>query len=294
MITSYSVMKKKIIITGAGGQLGKCLADVSPNYPGIEFYFFGRDELPVDNKEIAHKVIASVGPSVVINTAAYTAVDKAESDTANAFLINGEAVGNLAAICKNIGARLLHVSTDYVFDGNASVPYNETDPVSPVNQYGASKLKGEELALATDPLSVIIRTSWVYSRHGNNFVKTMLRLMNERESINVVNDQVGCPTYAIDLADALVQIALEPKQGGIYHFSNSGPITWFDFATAIHDLIHSPCKVNPVPTTSFPTPAKRPSWSVMNNQKILSDYGIIQQEWKNRLEACLSLLNPGS
>jgi dTDP-4-dehydrorhamnose reductase len=283
-------MKRKIIVTGAGGQLGKCVADVSSHYPEAEFYFFGREELPVDDAGLAHEKIAGIAPEIVINTAAYTAVDKAETDTSHAFLINGEAVGNLATICKGIGARLIHVSTDYVFDGNADQPYKESDPVSPINQYGASKLKGEELALAADPASIIVRSSWVYSRHGSNFVKTMLRLMQERQSINVVNDQFGCPTYAIDLANALVKIALNSKQGGIYHFSNSGPITWFDFAAAIRELIQSTCEVNPVPTTSFPTPAKRPRWSVMNNDKIFADYGIRQLPWKERLEECLSQL----
>jgi dTDP-4-dehydrorhamnose reductase len=285
-------MKKKILVTGSGGQLGKCLADVSVYYPDAEFYFFGRDKLPVDDASIAHEIIAGVEPEVVINAAAYTAVDRAETDTPHAFMINGEAVGNLATICKGIGARLIHVSTDYVFDGNATKPYKESDPVSPVNQYGASKLQGEELALGADPSSIIVRTSWVYSRHGNNFVKTMIRLMHERQGINVVNDQLGCPTYAIDLANALVRIALDPKQGGVYHFSNSGPISWFEFAVTISEMIQSKCVVHPVPTTSFPTPAKRPSWSVMSNDKILADYGIIQLPWKERLQECLMLLDP--
>ena len=286
-------MKKKILVTGADGQVGKCLAGVSVNYPGAECYFFGRNEFPVDDAAVMRKVIGDVSPAVVINTAAYTAVDKAETDARNAFLINGEAVGNLAAICRSHGARLLHISTDYVFDGNANKPYRESDPVSPVNQYGASKLKGEELAIAADDSSVIIRTSWVYSRHGNNFVKTMLRLMQERQTLNVVNDQFGCPTYAIDLADALFKIALDPKQGGVYHFSNSGPITWFEFAKAISELIQSKCVIHPVPSAAFPTPAKRPAWSVMSNEKIFADYGIIQLPWRERLQECLLLLNPG-
>lgn len=285
-------MKKKILVTGAGGQVGKCLAEVSLEHPGAECYFFGRDEFPVDDAAVIRRIIAEVAPAVVINTAAYTAVDKAESETSDAFLINGEAVGNLAVICRSHGARLLHISTDYVFDGKADKPYLESDPVSPVNQYGASKLKGEELAIAADDSSIIIRTSWVYSRHGNNFVKTMLRLMQERQTLNVVNDQFGCPTYAIDLAHALFKIALDPKKGGVYHFSNSGPITWFEFAKAINELIHSTCLVLPVPAAAFPTPAKRPAWSVMSNEKIFADYGIKQLPWKERLQECLSLLMP--
>lgn len=283
-------MAKTILVTGANGQLGKCIADVSAKYPGIKFHFFGRDTLPVEDPEAIRRVIASVQPDVVINAAAYTAVDKAETDTDSAFLINGEAVGNLAAIGKQSGIRFIHVSTDYVFDGTATIPYRETDPVSPVNQYGASKLKGEQLAMSADPSSIIIRTSWVYSRHGNNFVKTMIRLMNEREKIGVVADQQGCPTYAIDLADALVKIALHPKQGGVYHFSNSGPITWYEFAKAIKEIIHSKCIVDAIPSSAFPTPAKRPAYSVMSNEKIKIDYGIEQLPWKERLEACIKLL----
>jgi dTDP-4-dehydrorhamnose reductase len=283
-------MKKKILVTGANGQLGKCIADVSLKYPGIDFHFFGRSALPIEDAATSKKIIASIQPDVIINTAAYTAVDKAETDATNAFLTNGEAVGNLASISKASGIRFIHISTDYVFDGTATSPYKETDIVSPLNQYGASKLKGEQLALAADDSSIIVRTSWVYSRHGNNFVKTMIRLMNEREKIGVVADQQGCPTYAIDLADALITIALNPKEGGIYHFSNSGPVTWYYFAKAIHEIIDSKCVVNGIPASAFPTPAKRPSYSVMSNKKINAVYGINQQPWKERLSECINLL----
>jgi len=284
-------MKNSILVTGANGQLGKCLKDMSILFPGNDFYFLGRDQLPLEQFEITKNIIETLRPSIVINAAAYTAVDKAETENELAFLINGEAVGNLASVCKSTDSKLLHVSTDYVFDGNAKSPYIETDAVAPVNQYGASKLKGEQLALTTNPQTIIVRTSWVYSRHGNNFVKTMLRLMHERESIGVVNDQHGCPTYAIDLADALLRMALSPvATGGIYHFSNSGPITWFDFAKNIRDLTGSKCLVNPISTTAFPTPAKRPYYTAMSNEKIKEDFGITQKKWLESLSICLAQL----
>ena len=284
-------MKNSILVTGANGQLGKCLKDMSILFPSNDFYFLGRDQLPLEQFEITKNIIETLRPSIVINAAAYTAVDKAETENELAFLINGEAVGNLASVCKSTDSKLLHVSTDYVFDGNAKSPYIETDAVAPVNQYGASKLKGEQLALTTNPQTIIVRTSWVYSRHGNNFVKTMLRLMHERESIGVVNDQHGCPTYAIDLADALLRMALSPvATGGIYHFSNSGPITWFDFAKNIRDLTGSKCLVNPISTTAFPTPAKRPYYTAMSNEKIKEDFGITQKKWLESLSICLAQL----
>ncbi|CAN5785593.1 dTDP-4-dehydrorhamnose reductase [soil metagenome] len=283
-------MKQTVVVTGAYGQLGKSLQDIAPLYPDINFHFFGRDQMPVQEFDITRNILETISPAVVINAAAYTAVDKAETEISLAFLINGYAVGNLATVCKKIGAKFLHVSTDYVFDGNATEPYKETDKVSPVNLYGASKLKGEELAITANPETIIVRTSWVYSKHGNNFVKTMLRLMKERESIGVVNDQIGCPTYAIDLAEILMKLSLSEVDGGIYHFSNSGPVTWFDFAKSIHDLTASKCIVNAIPTTAFPTPAKRPHFSAMSNEKIIRATGIAQKDWLQNLKICLAQL----
>jgi dTDP-4-dehydrorhamnose reductase len=284
-------MTQTIVVTGANGQLGKCLQDIAPSYRHIHFHFFGRDELPIDNLEKVDEVIKTIRPDVVINTAAYTLVDKAEKETELAFLINAKAAGHLAEVCKSAGVRLLHVSTDYVFDGNADTPYKEDDEVSPVNNYGSSKLKGEELIFSANVEAIIVRTSWVYSRHGNNFVKTMLRLMSQRESIGVVNDQVGCPTYAVDLAEALMKMALaENPIKGIYHFSNSGPITWYEFAKAIKDFTGSACVVKPILTVDFPTPAKRPHYSVMSNEKIKTDFDIYQKPWKGSLQKCLQEL----
>jgi len=238
------------------------------------------------------QVLHELKPDWVINAAAYTAVDKAEQETIAANLINGEAVGHLAKVCSDIGAKLLHVSTDYVFDGTATKPYVETDIVNPVGAYGKSKLMGEQLIQQLYANgSVIVRTSWVYSRHGANFVKTMLRLMKEREAIGVVSDQLGSPTYAVDLANALLNICKYPKfVPGIFHYSNSGIISWYDFAVAIREISGLNCKVNAITTADFPTPAKRPAWSVLNCSKIQTMYGSAISEWKASLQQCMTLL----
>lgn len=284
-------MDQSILVTGANGQLGKCIRDIAPLYPRIRFYFVDRQVFPLEQYDLVSQKIKLLNPGIVINTAAYTAVDKAETASSLAFGVNADAVGHLATCCKSVGSRLFHISTDYVFDGKGKMPYKEEDKVSPVNQYGASKLKGEQLALEADPSATIIRTSWVYSRHGNNFVKTMIRLMKERPVIGVVNDQVGCPTYANDLAEALMIMAESKKPGGgIYHYSNGGPVTWFEFAMAIKSITGSDCVINPITTADFPTPAKRPGYSVMSNKKLEADFGIVQKPWKDRLRLCLAQL----
>ncbi len=281
----------KILVSGANGQLGKCIHDVAGEFPGVEFIFLGREHFALERFDRVRQVLETIRPQWVINAAAYTAVDRAENESAMAFLINGEAVGHLAQACAAVGSRLVHVSTDYVFDGSASKPYREDDPVNPLGVYGASKLQGETLALQHAPESIIVRTSWVYSQHGHNFVKAMLRLMKEKERIGVVNDQLGCPTYAIDLARALVTIACHAQpRAGIYHYSNSGPISWYDFASAIGSLTQSACKVEPIPTSAYPTPARRPAWSVLDNTRIQQVFGIPQLPWKDRLQACLQAL----
>ncbi len=280
-----------VLVTGANGQLGKCLQDVAPNYADAAFHFFDRETLPLNEFELVKNVVAEVKPHIIINAAAYTAVDKAETEKEQAFLINGAAVGNLAFAAKSCGARFVHVSTDYVFNGLGTKPYGENDLVSPINAYGASKLEGEKLALENCQQTAVVRTSWVYGKHGNNFVKTMLRLMATKESIGVVSDQIGCPTYAPDLAEALMEIATASNfEAGIFHFSNSGPISWHQFATEIARLSGSKCVVNPIPTSAFPTPAKRPGYSVMSNEKIGKTYGIVQQQWQHSLEKCLKEL----
>jgi dTDP-4-dehydrorhamnose reductase len=285
----------KILVTGSNGQLGNELKELSLSYPQYKFVFFGREKLPLSDQSTVERVFQDYEPAYVINCAAYTAVDKAESEKEQANEINGRAVGSLAAMCKQFGTKFIHISTDYVFNGTASSPLKENDAVDPVNTYGASKLLGEQLALKNNPDTIIIRTSWVYSFYGKNFVKTMIRLMNEKENISVVNDQVGSPTYAADLAEAIMQIVASGKwQGGIYNFSNDGVITWFDFANEIKHLIGSSCIVNSVATTQFPTPAKRPKYSVLDKTKIQQTFLIQPKNWKESLKVCISKLDTGS
>jgi dTDP-4-dehydrorhamnose reductase len=282
---------KKIVITGANGQLGQELREASNNYPQFEFIFLSKDDLQISDDASVKKFFSETDPSFCINCAAYTAVDKAESEKEKAFLINAEAVGIIAAACKNSSTKLIHLSTDYVFDGNSSTPLTEDDAVSPINIYGASKLKGEELAFKNNEETIVIRTSWVYSEFGNNFVKTMMRLMKERESINVINDQIGSPTYAADLANAILQIINSEKfTPGIYNYSNDGRISWFDFAKTIQELISSSCKIDPIPTAQYPTPAKRPHFSLLDKKKIKETYNISIADWKKSLAVCISRL----
>lgn len=282
---------KKILVTGSNGQLGSELKDLASQHADFDFVFLTRAELPLNDNAVLAKAVAERQPDFVINCAAYTAVDKAESEREDAFQINATAVGVLAKAAADAGAKFVHVSTDYVFDGTRRAPLKEDDAVSPVNVYGESKLAGEEAALANNPCSVIIRTSWVYSYHGKNFVKTMLRLMAEKESISVVADQWGSPTYAADLAAAILQIVQSAQwQPGIYHFSNQGVITWFDFAKEIAAQTQSTCAVQPTTTANFPTPAKRPAYSVMDKSKIAERYGIAMNDWKASLRQCLQKL----
>jgi dTDP-4-dehydrorhamnose reductase len=285
--------KKTILVTGANGQLGNEMKVVSEVYPGFNFLFVTKNELPIDDEAEVKKYFDDHSIQYCVNCAAYTAVDKAETETEKALLINATAVGNLARVCKEHHTKFIHISTDYVFDGTAVTPYTEEHPVIPVNTYGATKLKGEELAIQNNSGSIIIRTSWVYSSFGNNFVKTMLRLMKEKEQLNVVSDQQGCPTYAADLAKAIMQIISSGKAGdhpGIYNYSNAGIINWYQFAVAIKDLSGSNCLVNPIPTSGFPTPAKRPAYSVMDTTKIQQTFGIDIPFWKESLQKCLTIM----
>ncbi|HEU4471144.1 MAG TPA: dTDP-4-dehydrorhamnose reductase [Flavisolibacter sp.] len=285
-------MNRTIIVTGSNGQLGSELRDLAVAYPGYNFAFFDRQEMPINSEAVVRNQFEKLKPSFLLNCAAYTAVDQAESDREAANDINGMAVGMLAALCREFGTRFLHVSTDYVFNGLTNKPLTETDAVDPVNAYGASKLLGEKLALEQNPDSIIIRTSWVYSSYGKNFVKTMMRLMRERESINVVSDQFGSPTYAADLAALIMVIVEAPEwQPGIYHFSNEGIISWFDFALAIRELTGASCQVNPIATEQYPTPARRPAYSVMDKTKISQAYGITPTNWKQSLGVCISRLD---
>ena len=278
----------KILVTGSNGQLGKELRQLAPLFPQYEFIFLSREDLPIHHFELARNTFKAYQPQYCINCAAYTAVDKAESEKELAFQVNAEAPGVLAAICHEQHCHYIHVSTDYVFDGNGHTPYTEESPVAPQSVYGASKLEGEQQVQRFDPDAVIIRTSWVYSEFGKNFVKTMLRLMSEKPFISVVNDQLGSPTWAADLAAAIMQIIAGGKwEPGIFHYCHEGIISWYDFAKAIAELTGSDCEVRPILTTQFPTPAKRPAWSAMDTSKIFRTYGIRPPDWKTQLASAL-------
>ncbi len=292
------MQQKTILVTGSNGQLGSEIKALSPLYPAYNFLFVTKEELSIDNNDSVTNFFATHTIHCCINCAAYTAVDKAEAEPEKALLINATAVGFLAAICKKYQALFIHISTDYVFDGTSSAPYREDHAVNPVNIYGGTKLKGEEMAVQNNPDAIIIRTSWVYAVYGNNFVKTMLRLMREKESINVVSDQQGSPTYAADLAEAILQITnflqCSPASlhalhlsSNIFHYSNAGITNWYQFALAIKELSASKCEVNPVVTEAYPTPAKRPAWSVMDTSKIQHTFNISIPFWKNSLEKCM-------
>jgi dTDP-4-dehydrorhamnose reductase len=294
------MVRQKIAVTGANGQLGMELRDASVLYPQYEFIFLTRGQLAVENTGSVNSFFTKNHPQYCINCAAYTAVDTAESEREEAFRINAEAVGILAAACKESNCRLIHISTDYVFDGNVNLPYKEDSATNPQSVYGASKLEGEKLAMQNNPETIIIRTSWVYSAYGKNFVKTMLRLMHEKETINVVNDQYGSPTYAADLAEVIMQIITKLTTHhspltthGIYHFGNDGAISWYDFAEGIKKVIASSCKINPVPTSAYPTAAKRPAYSALDKTKIIQTFGIQLKDWKQSLADCIQKITKG-
>ncbi len=285
------VVKQKILVTGANGQLGKELKQLEPAYPQFDFIFLSREDMPIHHFEMVRHYFNVYNPQYLINCAAYTAVDRAEQEPDRAFQVNGEATGVLAAVCKEHHTRFIHISTDYVFDGTATAPYKTDSPTNPQSVYGASKLEGERQAMTLNPDSIIIRTSWVYAEFGKNFVKTMLKLMSERESIGVVNDQTGSPTYAADLAEAILEIiASQEWHPGIYHYANEGVITWYDLAVAIKELTGSACQVNPIPTSAYPTPAKRPAYSVLDTTRIRDTFGIRLKDWKESLKKCLARL----
>lgn len=285
-------MKPIIVVTGKNGQLGWELQQLASAFEDrYEFIFTDRTQLDISNIGSIQPFFAATKPQYFINCAAYTAVDKAETDREAAMAINATVVGEIASCCADYNCQLITISTDYVFNGNGTAPYKVDTPTDPVNFYGATKAIGEQLALTNDPSAIVIRTSWVYSAHGNNFVKTMLRLMKERPEIKVVNDQEGCPTYAADLAAAIMQIIESHAKGnpasGIYHYSNTGAITWFDFAQAIKEEAAQSCAVLPIPSSAFPTPAKRPAYSVMDVQDIAADFGVELKPWKLSLQHCL-------
>ncbi|MDQ2721085.1 MAG: dTDP-4-dehydrorhamnose reductase [Bacteroidota bacterium] len=283
-----------ILVTGANGQLANEIKTISVKFPSYQFLFTTKDELPIENTEALKLFFNKYQIDYCINCAAYTAVDKAESEKEKAFLINADAVGKLAAICNAHQTKLIHISTDYVYDGSKAIALKEEDEVAPLNVYGFSKLKGEELALNKNPSTFIIRTSWVYSSFGNNFVKTMLRLFKEKEEINVIDDQYGSPTYAADLANIILVFIERMQNGetfsGIVNYCNDGVTTWHEFAEAIKQFVKSNCKINPIPTSSYKTAAMRPQYSVLDTSKIKETLHLDIPGWKESLGKCLQVL----
>ncbi|MFN2437627.1 MAG: dTDP-4-dehydrorhamnose reductase [Chitinophagaceae bacterium] len=282
----------KILITGANGQLGNELRELSVQYSQYQFIFLSKDNLDISDEEKTLLFVKSISPDFCINCAAYTAVDKAEAEKEIAYKINAEGAGNLATAAKNSKTRFIHISTDYVFNGRSDKPYSEDYATDPINVYGHSKLQGEILCQKENEEAIIIRTSWVFSSFGNNFVKTMLRLMQTKKEISVVSDQYGCPTYAADLAQLIMQI-INAKNWvpGIFHFSNEGETNWYEFANAIKEVTRSNCLVHPISTEQYPTPAQRPRYSVLSKEKIKRIYGVVPKHWKDSLRICLEQLH---
>jgi len=290
-----------VLVAGANGQLGQSLQFIEKNYPELNFIFCSSSDLDITNLESCQAVFFKIKPNYCINAAAYTAVDKAESEAEKAHLINVIGAKNLASVCKEFSSVLLHISTDFVFDGDFSKlspraqsrGYSENDIPNPTGVYGQTKLDGENAIQAVFENYYIIRTSWVYSQFGNNFMKTMLRLASERDSISVVNDQIGTPTNAVDLAECLVKIIyhtelIEAQQSttdifGIYNFSNEGQCSWYDFAIQIFEVYNIHVDLKPIPTSSFPTPAQRPKYSVLDKSKIKKTTGIDIKMWQESI-----------
>lgn len=279
-----------ILVTGANGQLGRELRNIlESEIPGQSIYT-DVSELDLTDSKAVDLFFKQNEISHVVNCAAYTAVDRAEEEKLECASININAVKNLAIAADSIGAKIIHISTDYVFDGTAHRPYKESDKVNPISEYGTTKRKGETALLALAPESIIIRTSWLYSPHGNNFVKTMMRLGEERPEIKVVCDQIGSPTYALDLAKAIYNVLTSHQWvEGIFHYSNEGVCSWYDFAKAIHRVAGiNGCIVSPIPTEEYPTAASRPFYSVLDKSRIKATYGTKVPYWEDSLIDCIN------
>ncbi len=290
--------QKTIVVTGAAGQIGQELQALAPIFSNYYFLFTNRDQLDITDKASVQRFFESNSIHYCINCAAYTSVDKAESEPEQARQINIEGVANLAEVCKIVDAPLIHFSSDYVYHNGQNTPLKESDSTNPQSVYARTKLEGEQAALAMGGNVMILRTSWVYSSFGNNFVKTMLRLGRERPELRVVYDQIGAPTYARDLAKAVLNIIQKVEEGevdrvllhSIYNYSSEGVTSWYDFAKAIFEIAHIACKVMPIETKDYPTPAARPPYSVLNKAKIKEVFGVEGAHWREELQSCLSLL----
>lgn len=280
-----------ILITGSNGQLGSEMQQASKRYNSFNYLFTDVAELDICDKAALEAYVLENNVNIIVNCAAYTAVDKAEDDQELCYKINRDAVRNIGEVAAKHHVKVVHVSTDYVFDGTNYVPYTEEMPVCPASVYGKSKLEGENALLEVCEQAVIIRTSWLYSSFGGNFVKTMIKLGTERDTLNVIFDQVGTPTYAADLADAIFQVVSSEKFApGIYHFSNEGVCSWYDFTKTIHRMAGITCDVRPIETKDYPTRTPRPHYSVLNKAKIKSTYGISIPYWEESLSKCIEIL----
>jgi dTDP-4-dehydrorhamnose reductase len=283
---------KKILVTGSNGQLGSEFKALSKFYLQYEWIFTDIDDLNLADLKNLIFQISSLNPHILINCAAYTAVDKAESEVELADVLNHQAVAIMANWTLANDCKFIHVSTDYVFDGTSRISLSEDSPTAPINVYGKTKLGGEIACLKGNPLSIIIRTSWVYSSFGSNFVKTMSRLMKEKDTLNVVNDQIGSPTYAADLAQAILDILDQPNwQAGVYNYSNEGEISWYEFALSIQEIGGFECKISGIPSSKYPTPAKRPSFSLLDKSKIKATFSLRIPDYKESLRKCMELMN---
>ncbi|MED3830831.1 dTDP-4-dehydrorhamnose reductase [Priestia megaterium] len=278
-------MSQKVLITGANGQLGKELVELF-TAKGFEVYGFGRDKMDITNQAQVQEVISTLKPNIVLHSAAHTQVDLAESEPDQAFLINAYGTRNVAVAAEAVGAKLVYVSTDYVFDGTTDEPYNEFSPTSPLGVYGKSKLAGEQFVRDLHSNFFIVRTSWVYGKHGANFVKTMLKLGQERKELSVVADQIGCPTYTLDLAHAILEL-VDTQKYGVYHISNSGSCSWYEFAKEIFKVSDMEVQVNPCTTADFPRPAARPANSVFEHMSIKLNNFTSIRHWREALSSFL-------
>ncbi len=281
-----------ILVTGCNGQLGNVIRDKQPQYPQIKWFNTDVAELDITDKDAVVRFVIENHIDGIINCAAYTAVDRAEDDVEKATLLNVTGPANLAAAIEQTGGWLIHISTDYVFDGNHCKPYTEDESTNPMSVYGKTKQEAEVAVMQLCSQAMVIRTAWLYSEYGNNFVKTMIRLGREREQLKVVYDQIGTPTYAGNLADAILTIVNKGINPGLYHFTNEGVISWYDFTKAIHELTGiTTCEVLPIRSEEYPTKAHRPSFSVLDKQKIKATYGICIPYWRDSLQHCIHLLN---